>query len=923
VSIRKQDIVLYGRHKERARIAGLLADARQAHAGVLVVRGEAGIGKSALLADAARQAGEFQLLRGTGVESEVELAFAALHQLLRPVLDRLDLLPVPQANALRGAFGLLDTQVNRFLAELGVLSLLTEVARQRPVLCLVDDAQRLDRASGDALVFVARRLGREPIVLLLAARDDDVRQFEGPGLPSLRLGGLDPEIAGQLLEAQAGRLAPQVRDRLIQETGGNPLALEELPATLTDEQLAGRQPLPERIPLTSRLQQAFLQRVRRLPAATQTLLLVAAAEDTGELATVLTAGRALAIDPEALEPAEQAGLVCVVDAQLRFRHPLVRSAVYDGATFTARQATHQALIQALAGERQTDRRAWHLAAATVGPDEQVASALELSGDRARRRGGPAAAAAALERAAALTPEVEARARRLVAAAEYLWEAGHAERTQALLDQAEPLTADPAGRGRIAHLRGQVELAAGIPATACTLLVQGARPILESDPELATEMLVLATWAALAANQLDRIVDEIGPAISRLPGEDTRVKPVADSLLAFGLGGPAPADATQQLPRKPHEVDTTWPHPAFTWVWPMLILTEPTGADVTPEQRYASLVAVRRAAGTVSTLTVALANLALAEASLGHWPDAMGNATEGLRLARETGQHATAAYFLVMLAGIAALQGRAEDCRRLADEALAIAIPRRLAVVAAFASWTLALLDLTEWRPAAALERLLALNSPQLPTAHATVALLATGLLVEAAARADALAGMEPFVAGFERWAEWDRRTWTQVVARRSRALISQGEEAERHYQAALGVDGIGELPFEVARTELLYGEWLRRARRRADARPHLRTALELFERLGAVPWAGRARAELRASGETARKRDPGTSEQLTPQERQVARLAAQGSSNRKIADQLFLSWHTVGYHLHKVYAKLGITSRAELQKLDLDDNTGY
>jgi len=909
--------MLYGRRAERALIAALLAGARKGRSGVLTIRGQAGMGKSTLLRDAAEQASDLCLLHATGAESEVELAFAALHQLLRPVLDRLDELPAPQAGALRGAFGLTGTQPDQFLVELGVLSLLANVAAEQPVLCLVADAQWLDRASADALVFVARRVEAEAVVLLLAARDDNARQFRAPGLPELHLDGLDPEAASQLLEARAGKLAPDVRDRLVEEAGGNPLALLELPTTLSDEQLAGREPLPEQLPLSARLQEVVLQPVRRLPAATQALLLIAAAEDSGELATVLPAGQALSVGPEALEPAERAGLVHTTERELRFRRPLVRSAIYQGATFMARQGAHRALIAVLEGEQNADRRARHLAAAAIGPDEQVARALEASADRAARRGGPAAAAAALQRAAALTPEPMLRVRRLVAAARHLWEAGQAERAQALLDQVAPLSADPRVRAGIAHVRGAIELGAGTPATACTLLIKGAEPILESDPERAADMLVLATWAALAANRLDRIVDEISPAVLRLPGQnDVRVKQVAESLVRFGLGHVPTAAAVEDAP---HTVAAAWPPPALIWVWPMLLVAEPAGDDVTAEKRYARSVAVSRSAGTVSTLTVALANLALAEACLGRWPSAVRNATEGLRLARMTSQEAMAGHLLVLLAGIAALQGRADDCRRLADDALAPATFRPLAVVAASALWVLAQLDLTVGRPAAALDRLQALATPEHPTAHAPVALLATGDLVEAAARAGAIGGMEPFVARFERWAEWDRRPWTMVVARRCRALVTQGQDAERHYQAALATDRIGELPFELARTELLYGEWLRRARRRADARSYLRAALEEFERLGATPWAERARTELRASGESARKRDPSTREQLTPQELQIALRAERGLTNREIAAQLYLSPHTVSYHLRKIFAKLRIASRVDLRELDLDD----
>ncbi len=323
---------------------------------------------------------------------------------------------------------------------------------------------------------------------------------------------MDPGAARQLLQAQVGTLAPEVGDRLIAETGGNPLALEELPTTLTGQQLAGHQPLPQRLPLSARLAQVFLERVRRLPQATQTLLLVAAAEDTSEVATILAAGDVLAVDKEAMAPAERAGLIHVSSSQLVFHHPLVRSAVYQDATLFGRQAAHRALVEVLKGAQQADRRAWHLAAATLGPDNHVAGMLEASADRARRRGGPAAAAAALERAAGLTPQPGARARRL-AAADYLWEAGHPERPRVLLDQVQPESADPGIRARMAHVRGAVELAAGTPDVACDLLVEGARLILESDPQRATQMLVVAARAALSANQLDRIVQEISPAIS--------------------------------------------------------------------------------------------------------------------------------------------------------------------------------------------------------------------------------------------------------------------------------------------------------------------------------------------------------------------------------------------------------------------------
>jgi DNA-binding CsgD family transcriptional regulator len=907
--------MLYGRPEERARIATLLADARRRRGGTLVVRGEAGVGKYALLQDAGERAGDFQLLRGFGVESEVEEPFAALHQLLRPVLDRLDRLPAPQADAVRGAFGLADTGSNRFLVELGVLGLLAGLARERPVLWLVNDAQWFDRASADALVFVGRRLDQERVALLVAACDTTVRRFHAPGLPELHVRGLNAEAAGRLLEAQFGKLSPRVRDRLVDETGGNPLALLELPQTLTGDQLAGRESLPERIPLTGRVQVAFLQQVRPLPPETRTLLLVASVEGTGELAAVLAAGRVLGVGPAALEPAERAGLVRVGGLELRFRHPLVRSAIYQGATFLERQAAHRALAGELAGGPRADRRAWHLAAATPEPDEEVAGALEASADRARRRGGPAAAAAALERAAALTPEGGPRARRLIAAAEHSWEAGLGQRARLLLDRVQP-PLEPAMGVRLRHLEGVIELAAGSPASACATLSEGAELAVSSDPDRAAELLALATWAALSAGQPGRVVDRLGPAASGLPGRHgVRVERVAGSLVAAGLAPGSPEATGRDLPSGPA---TAWPHPALAWAWPMLVVAEPAaGGPAAAADRYARLAAARRAAGAAGALAVPLANLAAVEACLGRWPAAIRTATEALQVARAAGQHALAPYLLVLLAWLAAQQGRADDCRRLVDEAVAAAAALRLPLVAAYASWDLAALDLVEGRPRAAADRLLALAGPGQPTGHAPVALLATGDLVEAAVRAGAPGGVGHLLTRFERWTERDNETWGLATAARCRALVSPGEEAGRHFRAALATDGLDERPFDLARTELAFGEWLRRARRRGEARARLRRALELFERLEAAPWAERARGELLASAETARKRDPSTIDQLTPQERQVARLAAQGLTNREIAERLLLSRHTVGYHLHKAFAKLGVESRARLRRVDL------
>ncbi|HJS69987.1 MAG TPA: AAA family ATPase, partial [Gaiellaceae bacterium] len=464
--------MLYGRDPERSRIGELLDDARASRSGVLVISGEPGVGKSALLEDAREQAGDMRVLSGAGVESEAQLPFAALHQIVRPILGHAESLPQPQAAALRGALGLAaGGSGDRFLVSLAVLSLLAEAAEERSLLCLVDDAQWLDDASADALVFVARRLEAEGIVILFGAREGDVRQFEAPGLPELQLGGLDAGAAGTLVDRSAGvALSPELRDRLVVETGGNPLALLELSSALSEAQLSGAEAVLAPLPVSARVEHAFLARVNRLPEETQTLLLVASADDSGELTTVLRAAAQLGAEAEALDGAEQAGLLRVHGTRLELRHPLVRSAVYQAAPVSRRQAAHGALAHVLDGEAEADRRAWHRAAASVEPDPSVGEELEQAGERARRRSGFAAASLAFERAAALTTDEEHRARRLTAAAETAWLAGRVERALVLLEAARPLVSEPIQRADIDRFLGLIEMTRGVPADACQLLL---------------------------------------------------------------------------------------------------------------------------------------------------------------------------------------------------------------------------------------------------------------------------------------------------------------------------------------------------------------------------------------------------------------------------------------------------------------------
>ena len=910
--------MLHGRQEECGAIDRLLADAGGQRSRALVLRGEVGVGKSALLAYAAdRAAGRMRVLWGSGVESESELAFAALHQLVRPVLDRVDRLPGPQATALQGAFGLAAAQGrDRFLIGVGALSLLAEVAEERPLVCLVDDAQWLDQPSTYALSFAARRLEAEGIVLLVAARDDDLHGFTAPSFHELHLTGLDAGAAGELLIEQApAGLAANVRERLIEATQGNPLALLELVGSLSADQLAGRAPLPDPLPASAGVEQVFLERVRRLPDSTQTLLLAVAAEETGDPAVIFGAARALGSGTLELEVAATAGLVRMVEGRIRFRHPLVRSAVYRGATFTQRQAIHRALAAALAGEEHADRRAWHRAAAAVEPDPEVADELERSAERARRRSGYAAAARALERSAELTPAETLRSRRLADAADAAWLAGQPDRALGLLDRAAAGIAEPRLRADVAHLRGLIELRRGVPADAFTILAAGSADVAPIDPVKALAMLLPASEAATYAGDVALTI-EASRRAAALPRSEQRIDQFTMGLLV-GIGSILEGDTARGAPllRDAILLAQTFDDPSrlgFAGAAARYL-----GDDTAAHDFYARAVARARATGELVLLPYLLESLAVEEVAAGRYTAATASASEGLRLARETGQESSVCRNLSTLALLEAVQGREDACRTYAAEALERAVPRGLRLQAASATWALALLDLVSSRPAEALARLETLAAGS-EAGHPVIALLSVPDLVEAAVRSNQTERGQIALAGFEQWATHAAPPWALALVPRCRGLLSAGATADRHFTEALRLHGLSRRPFDRARTQLLYGEALRRARRRVDAREHLRAAFTTFEQLGAAPWAERARTELRVSGETARRRNPGTLDQLTPQELQVARFVGQGATNREVAAQLFLSPRTIDYHLRQVFTKLGISSRAELIRLRVE-----
>jgi DNA-binding CsgD family transcriptional regulator len=912
----------------------LMAAARGGASGVLVLRGGPGIGKTALLDHAAQAAADagMRVLRARGVEHEAELPFAGLHLLLGGAVDRLAALPAPQRRALEGAFGLAAAPEpgDRLLVGLGVLSLLAELAEERPLACLVDDAQWLDRASAEALALAARRLAAEPVALLLAGRDEHAGFL---GLPVLEVGPLDEPEAAALLTGTRPCLSSGERRQVLATAAGNPLALAELRPR--GPEFTG----PGAVTLTDRLLAAFAGRLAGLPAATRTLLLVAAAEETGELATVLAAAARLGAGLADLGPAESAGLVTVVERAagpglpggvrraVAFHHPLVREAVHQRAPLADRLAAHAALAAVLdpaAGPgpyAAEERWAWHLAEAAEGQDERVAAVLERVAVRAHERGGHAAARAGFERAARLSPAPADAVRRLAAAAGSAAQAGELDRAGALAERATADAADPGVRAGLAQVLATVHFARGGFPTAFRLLVEGADAVAGADPGQAARMLFQGFHAAwyLGGEALDDVLVRLEAL--ELPARDP-VAPLADYLvpvtaLARGRRPAAPLPDLIEVCTRAYERGARIPRDALQVCGASLV----AGVDEQTWRAAALLAGEARAQGGFGQLPTVLFYLAEAELFHGRHRDALATADEGLRVAGETAQHHWTGQLNGLLAHLAALAGDEPRCRAAADAAVAFAggsggaTPEGGAPPGEpWARWALGLLDLGLGRAEAALDRLAALAGG--PHAHHVSGTRCVPDLVEAAVRLGRPAAAREPLARFGRWADLTGRPWPRALVLRCRALLAEGPAAEEAYRAALEAHDAQDRPFERARTALLYGEWLRRGRRKAEARPQLRAALEVFERAGAAPWAGRARAELDASGEAApAAREPGVLAALTPQELQIVRLAADGHSNRDIAARLFLSPRTVGYHLYKAYPKLGVGSRGELPAL--------
>jgi DNA-binding CsgD family transcriptional regulator len=833
------------------------------------------------------------------------------------VLGQLEKLPAPQARALSRALGLEEgASDERFLIFVACLSLLSEAAERRPVLCLVDDAHWLDKVSAEALVFVARRLDAEGVVMLFAARTAGRRMFDEGDLPSLEVGPLDPEAAATLLARVAGAAAPSVRSRLIEQTQGNALALVELPTALSEGQLGGDEPLPEVLPLTRQVESIFLERVRRLPDESQRVLLIASADDLGDTRHVTRAGELLGMGPRALDSPEQAGLVSIHGTRLEFRHPLVRSAVYEAATSSERRSAHRALAEALAGaDEHADRRAWHLAASAVQADDEIVRALEETAARAEKRAAYLSAARAFARAAQLSPDGSARGRRLARAARAASIAGADDYAVALAGEAGPLVDDALVRAELELAVGVAEYRCGRPLDGFPKLVEAAREIAGLDPPKAVELLFWATNVASIAGDPSALaeVSSLAADVASAGGNGEAI-PVAQALAAFAQARTGDtASGAAQLGE------------AFEWASSsddaeQIYAVSLAALFLGENQQFASLVnratSLARARGELGILAEALSMSAVQHYFAQRFDEAALVAAESLQFARDLGATNTTARPLGILAFTAAIRGDDDETRRRAGEMRKLAATQGLPARATYAAYVLAMLDLGRGRWTEALERLKVVADPRPDVGDAFLARTAVPDMIEAALRAGSPNEAREALAWFEEWAPDSNYPWVQPRLSSCRALLAGGAEATAHFEEALrlGADGA---PFDLARIQLLYGEHLRRERRRTDARVQLRAALEAFERIRAGPWAERARAELRASGETARKRDPSTVDQLTPQELQIARFVAQGLSNKEVAAQLFLSPRTIEHHLRHVFSKLGIKSRTQLARIPL------
>jgi DNA-binding CsgD family transcriptional regulator len=902
-------LVLHGRREEREALGRLLEGVRGGESRVLVVTGEPGVGKTALLESVIGSVSGFRVARAVGVESDMEIAFATLQQLCALMLDRLERLPAPQRDALGVAFGLRAGDApDRFLVGLAVLSLISEVAEEQPLVCVVDDAQWLDRASAQALVFVARRLLAESVALLFVTRDGS-GDFEG--LPSLAVEGLRDADARALLAAALGApLDEQVRERLVAETRGNPLALLELPRGLTAAELAGGFGLLDAPRLSGRIEDSFQRRFAGLSAQTRRLLLVAAAEPVGDPVLLWRVAGRLGIGAEAA--ADTDGLL-TIGTRATFRHPLVRSAIYRAALPEDRQAAHRALADATDPAVDPDRRAWHLAHATAAVDENVASELERSAGRAQARGGLAAAAAFLERAAALTAEPSRRAGRALAAARVKYQAGAPDAALRLVAVAQSGPLDELQRAEVDLLRGQIAFALSRGSDAPPLLLKAAKSFERLDRRLARETYLDALWAAIFAGRLATgggVLEVAEAARAVLPAPEPR-RPTdlfLDGLVALITDGYAAGSPILKQAVSAFRVEDISREAELRWLWLICraaaLLWDDEAWDVLSDR----LVRLARASGALTALPFALTTRVGTHLHAGELSTAASLVEEAEAVAQATGGQIAPYAALALVA----FRGRAAEASQLIQVATKEVVRRGEGQGLTIISWANAVLQngLGHYDEGLAAARQAAEDRQVLW--FSTWGLVE---LIEAATRSGKDEFATDAIARLSQTTDPSGTDWALGIAARSRALLSEGKAAESLYRRAIEALEGTRIRAELARAHLLYGEWLRRERRRLDARNELRQAHKLFTQFGMEAFAERARIELEATGEHARKRTVETGDDLTPQETQISRLAADGATNQEIAAQLFISPNTVDYHLRKAFRKLGVKSRHQLKQV--------
>jgi DNA-binding CsgD family transcriptional regulator len=907
--------MIVGRSRERDRLEHLLGEARAGRSGALLLHGDPGIGKTELLRWTIERAGDMQVLRARGIESESGIPFAGLAELVTPLLDRLDDIPPVQADALRGALALGPAAAqDRFTVPAGLLSLLAVAAEEQPVLAIVDDAQWLDGPSIEAFLFAGRRLAAEGIAMLGALRDGTpAARMDAPWLERLHVGPLDDAEALEVL-APGERMSAAVADRLVSTAAGNPLALVEIPNLLTDGQLAGREPLAEPLRPGTTIERAFRLAVEELPDAARRAVLLAAASHSQRVdaleAALARAGLALGD----LAPAESARLLSIGAGELEFRHPLIRSTAYHAAEPAERRAAHAALAEA--APEGSSERAWHLAAGAVGPDEAIAAALEQAALEARGRGAHATAARDLSRAALLTPDDESRARRLLAAATDAARCGEGERAQAQLAEAARLTSDPLLTADVQRMTGHVEMRKGSPVAAFELLVREADRVRSRDPRRAAAMYLEASVTHMLTGDMHALIGTAERARSLATSADPAIELLSTVVIAEGmlaLGQVAEGDAM------------------LTACEPYLLEGDPLAlVEVIGMAGHSSvwierwerarrvldhLVDSGRRASAVSSLIYPLAARSHLDFRQGRWAPARAAAAESVELARDTGQVPLLSHSLAALAHVEAAMGLEEEARAHVAQGLELVQRHQGDATAAYLHAATGLLELGLGRVPEATEALETTARLELRLEMQPAIVQSIPDLVEAYVRAGRREEASGALTRLSAAADVTGSLWARATTARCRALLAPDEEVRARFDEALTLhDGLP-MPFERARTLLVLGERLRRAKQRAEARVPLQEALDGFERLGARPWAERARTELRATGQTSTRRSEAAAEQLTPHELQIALLVAQGMTNREAAAALFLSPKTIEYHLGQIYRKLDVRGRSQLARL--------